>query len=555
MSKRKPPGRPPFDPRRARGASAEPSLFSDPKAGEPQPPLQPIPESDSSSAPNAVGVSAEPVLLTVSALTQLVRGAIKRQLPGTLYVIGQISNVSRPTGGHIYLTLTDEECEVRCVIWRSDAASLKFLPVDGLEVIATGEVDVYEPRGQYQFYIRRLEPRGVGALELAFRQLKFKLEKEGLFDPGRKRPIPRIPGRIAVVTSPTGAAIRDILQTLERRFPCTTVFVYPVKVQGDGASGEIAEAIRRINASSALLGGIDVMIVGRGGGSLEDLWAFNEESVARAIHESGIPVVSAVGHEVDFTIADFVADLRAATPTAAAELVVPQLTDLFAALDTLAHRLSRTASRTLDAARNRLTVAERCEWFRDPLGRIGHRQQQLDEATSRLRLAISRRLTHHRANLHELEVRLTRVRPEVQLAQRRENISKLEHRLRWALGHSNLLLERRLAGLDLRLRAASPAHTVEQAQPILGQLAGRLTRAMARYLGDRASLLSGIEARMAAGSHEAILNRGFTITRRKEDGRIVRSAADAVPGDELVTKTSSGEIESRVESTPRKTSQ
>lgn len=555
MSKRKPPGRPPFDPRRARGASAEPSLFSDPQDIEPQPPLQPMPAPDRSPGQEAVAASGEPALLTVSALTRLVRGAIKRQLPGTLYVIGQISNVSRPTGGHIYLTLKDEESEVRCVMWRSDAASVKFAPADGLEVIATGEVDVYEPRGQYQFYIRRLEPRGVGALELAFRQLNAKLEKEGLFDPDRKRPIPKIPRRIAVVTSPTGAAIQDILQTLERRFPCITVFVYPVKVQGDGASGEIAEAICRINASSLLLGGIDVMIVGRGGGSLEDLWAFNEEAVARAIHASRIPVVSAVGHEVDFTIADFVADLRAATPTAAAELVVPQLIDLFAALDTLAHRLSRAASKTLDAARGRLAVAERCEWFRDPIGRIGHRQQQLDETTGRLRLAISRRLALHRAALHELEVRLTRVRPEVQLAHRREKIAKMEHRLRWALGHYNLVLERRLAGLDLRLRAASPAYAVEQCRPILGQLAGRLTRAMTRYLGDRASMLCGIEARMAAGSHEAILNRGFTITRRKQDGRIVCSAADTGAGDALVTKTSSGEIESRVESTSEKTSQ
>lgn len=547
MSKRKPPGRPPFDPRRAKGAPTEPILFS-------QPPADVSPTSGALPPEAAAGarapVAEEPLVLSVSDLTRLVRGAIKRQLPGTLYVVGQISNISRPAGGHIYLTLKDEESEVRCVMWRSDAASLKFAPADGLEVIATGEVDVYEPRGQYQFYIRRLEPRGVGALELAFRQLKAKLEREGLFDPARKRPIPAIPRRVAVVTSLTGAAIRDILQTINRRFPCITVYVYPVKVQGEGASAEIADAIRRLNAARESLGGIDVMIVGRGGGSLEDLWAFNEEAVARAIHASAIPIISAIGHEVDFTIADFVADLRAATPTAAAELVAPLLVDLIGGLDTQAHRLMRAVLGRVETCRAQLAVVERCEWFRDPLSRLGQKHQRLDETTGRLRLAMSKRLVACRTTLHDTEVRLTRVRPEVQLAQRRERLAKIEHRLRWALGHCNLMKERSLAAAELRLKASSPDRLTHTGRLLLGELDGRLTRAVARAHADRERLVSGMEARLAAGSHEAILNRGFTITRRREDGKIVRSSADAAPGDRLVTRTARGEIESRVESTP-----
>ena len=250
---------------------------------------------------------AGPGTITVTELTRLIKGAIQAQLPAELHLVGEISNFTRSANGHLYFTMKDAASEIRCVMWRTAAGAMRFQPSDGLAVIATGAVDVYEPRGQYQFYVRKLEPRGVGALELAFRQLKERLAKEGLFAPERKRDLPRVPERIAVVTSATGAAIRDILQTLRRRYPAVRVFVFDVRVQGDGAAGEVADAIRRINRNRERLGGIDVMIVGRGGGSLEDLWAFNEEAVARAIFASKIPVVSAVGHEVDFTIADFTA--------------------------------------------------------------------------------------------------------------------------------------------------------------------------------------------------------------------------------------------------------
>jgi exodeoxyribonuclease VII large subunit len=446
----------------------------------------------------------------------------------------------------LYFTLKDETSEVRCVMWRSSARSLRFRPADGLEVLATGSVDVYEPRGQYQLYVRRLEPRGVGALELAFRQLKERLEEEGLFDPGRKRPLPKFPRSIAVVTSNTGAAIRDILQTVRRRFPCVTVYVFGVRVQGEGAADEIAGAIGRINRAAEELGGIDVMIVGRGGGSLEDLWAFNEEVVARAIHASGIPVVSAVGHEVDFTISDLVADVRAPTPTAAAELVVPVRADLMGEIDDRQHRLAQAVRHLQAAAQVRLSAVQRAEWFRDPLGRVRQRQQQVDEAGRRLHAAVSRLLAIRRSTLQDVEVKLLRVRPAVVLAQRRELLGDMGHRLRWAQGHYNLTAERRLGETAARLMAASPLRRVEQDGILLDQLAGRLLRGMPRLIQERERATAALEARLAASSHQQILQRGFTITRRAKGDKIVRQAADVGEGDRLRTETADGAITSRV---------
>ncbi|HKQ47421.1 MAG TPA: exodeoxyribonuclease VII large subunit [Phycisphaerae bacterium] len=486
-------------------------------------------------------------MITVTALNRMVRAAIRRDLPGTLHVVGELSNLSRPSGGHLYFTLKDDASEVRGVMWQSAAASLKFQPLDGLAVIATGTIDVYEPRGQYQLLVRKLEPRGVGALELAFRQLRERLQKEGLFDPQRKRKLPRYPARIAVVTSPTGAAIHDILQTLERRFPCVEIFVYPVRVQGDGAATEIADAIRRINAASLRLGGIDVMIVGRGGGSIEDLWAFNEEVVARAIHASAIPVVSAVGHEVDITIADLVADVRAATPTAAAELVVPQLGDVLMELDVRRNRLVRASLGRLDAARNRLSLVRRYQWFCDPVSQVRLTQQRVDEAQGRLRLAASRRMATGTKALHELEVRLLRVRPEAVITKRREVLATAQERLRRAFAQYARGVERRINRRMLELVDASPRRRIEKSALHVDQLSGRLGGSMSRAIESRLRTLAVMEDRLRANSHEAVLKRGFTITRRVADGLVIRSAGDARKDDLLSTRTSDGEVRSRTE--------
>ncbi len=484
--------------------------------------------------------------LSVSELTRIIKSALREQVPAGLHVVGEISNFARAATGHLYFTMKDASSEIRCVMWRSAAEGMRFRPSDGLSVIASGSVDVYEPRGQYQFYVRRLEPRGVGALELAYRQLKERLAREGLFAAERKRPLPAFPIRIAVVTSLAGAAVRDIIKTIRRRFPLVHLLLYDVRVQGDGAAVEIADAVGRINRLRQRVGGIDVLIVGRGGGSLEDLWAFNEEIVARAIYASAIPVVSAVGHEIDFTIADFVADVRAATPTAAAELVVPTTEALAANIDRLAHRLASGARSALDTARAGLKGLERFEWFRDPLGRVWQRHQAIDEVLSRLRLALSGSWSARRSALHGLEVRLVRVRPEAVVARRRRLLSRVEQRLQIAGGRLTQGLERGLARLDGRLIAASPGRLLERESLHANQLYGRLLRAVSVELSQSHRAVSSLETRLQAGSHERILARGFSITRIKRSGRFVADPKQLHEGQRLTTQTRGGEFDSKV---------
>lgn len=270
----------------------------------------------------------------VSQLTSNIKIVLEDSFSNIL-VEGEISNFRNPSSGHFYFTLKDEKSELKCVSFKSNNEKMKFEVRDGMHVICKGKISVYEKQGIYQFYVSKIEPRGIGALQLAFEQLKERLFKEGLFDESRKRPIPKLPDRIGIVTSPTGAAIRDVLNVLKRRFSNVEIIVNPVKVQGEGAKEEIAQAIEDFNR----LDNVDVIIIGRGGGSLEDLWAFNEEVVARAVYNSKIPIISAVGHEIDWMITDFVADLRAPTPSVAAELVIPEKRDLIEILDNIEKRL------------------------------------------------------------------------------------------------------------------------------------------------------------------------------------------------------------------------
>jgi len=485
--------RPPFDPRLVKG--------------DPEPPA-PDPHTP----------------LTVSQLTRMVKRAIENHLPPTVYVIGQISNYKCHTSGHLYFVLKDEHCELSCVMWRSAAASMKFKPTDGLEVVATGQVDVFERSGRYQLYVRRLEPRGVGALELAFRQLCEKLQKEGLFDPAHKKPLPRFPERIAVVTSPTGAAIRDILQTLKRRYPCVRVFVHPVTVQGPTAAPEIVQAIRMFNRHGASLGGIDVMIVGRGGGSLEDLWAFNEEIVARAIFDSRIPVISAVGHEVDVSISDLVADVRAATPTAAAELAVPVRDEWLHTLGATARRLSRMITDTLALRRGALDALLQRSSLRQPILLVRTREQSVDEIGARFAHTMSDRLHRWHRLLGAIEVTLQRIRPAALAARLQRRIADAGHRLQWAVSRVALNDERRLAATCERLALSAPRHRVTHVKERLDQLARRIE----------------------AMSHRSTLKRGFTITRIKKGRVVVRCRHDVRDGELVVTETVDGDFESRV---------
>ncbi|UCG53653.1 MAG: exodeoxyribonuclease VII large subunit [Candidatus Latescibacterota bacterium] len=316
---------------------------------------------------------------TVSEINAQIRTIIEENYPDVT-VLGEISNFKRHTSGHLYFTLKDADSQLRTVCFRSDAGRVTFEPEDGMRVLASGRLTLYEPYGQYQLVAYSLEEAGAGELERAFRELCEKLEKEGLFDPEHKKPLPVYPFRIAVVTSPTGAAVRDIISTLRRRWPPAEILLFPVAVQGENAAPEISRAL-------GLLGGVedlDLVITGRGGGSLEDLWAFNEEVVARAIFDCPIPVVSAVGHETDFTISDFVADVRAATPTMAAEIAVPQLDEILARLDERENRLLKYADVTVELRRRRLEELLRSYALGQVRGRVERAMQALDFATEKL---------------------------------------------------------------------------------------------------------------------------------------------------------------------------
>jgi exodeoxyribonuclease VII large subunit len=324
---------------------------------------------------------SERKILSIGDLTRRIKKALEETVR-YVWVCGEISNYRGPgPSGHLYFTLKDSEAQLGCAMWKGMANRLRFEPENGMEVIAFGKIDVYLPHGKYQLIVEEMEPRGVGSLQLKFEQLKEKLQKEGLFDQARKRPIPFLPRKLAIVTSPTGAAVADMVRTLRTRCPALHVIVYPVKVQGDGAAQEIAAAIGHLNLS---MPEIDVMIVGRGGGSIEDLWAFNEEAVARAIHASRIPVISAVGHETDTTIADFVADLRALTPTDGAVKAVPKLDDLHLSLGDYDAKLRRALRTRADLFRSQL------DGYRDgrALGRIeempNQLKQRLDDLNDRL---------------------------------------------------------------------------------------------------------------------------------------------------------------------------
>ncbi len=324
-------------------------------------------------------------ILTVSDLTSLIKSALEESFYD-IWMEGEISNLRIPTSGHIYLTLKDKASQIRAIIFKSSARNIKFELKDGIHIICHGRVTVYDVRGEYQIVIDTVEPQGIGALQLAFEQLKEKLFKEGLFDAKRKRPIPLLPRKIGIITSSTGAAIRDILNIINRRFANVHIIINPVPVQGEGAGIEIARAIEEMNEFED----IDVLIVGRGGGSLEDLWAFNEEVVARAIYNSRIPVISAVGHEIDFTISDFVADLRAPTPSAAAELVVKNKQDLMDSLRHVFSRLKNGIKTLFDAKRSALR--EEIRAMKDPATRINEYIQRIDDLSIRLTGGINRYL-------------------------------------------------------------------------------------------------------------------------------------------------------------------
>jgi exodeoxyribonuclease VII large subunit len=430
-------------------------------------------------------------IFSVSELSQGIKNLLEREYPD-VWVTGEVSNFRAAASGHLYFTLKDATAQLRAVCFRNQARYLKFKPQDGISVIARGHLSVYEARGEYQLYVEYLEPAGLGALQLAFEQLKQKLAAEGLFDIARKKPLPLLPRAIGVVTSPTGAVIRDILRILRRRFRNMNVLIYPVKVQGEGAAGEIVEGVKYFNREP----NVEVMIVGRGGGSLEDLWAFNEEVVARAIAASGIPVISAVGHETDFTIADFVADLRAPTPSAAAELVVHRKQDFLTELENRARRMTQIVRLQLSEARQRLTELRMHHAFQTLATRLAERAQRVDDAVASLERSM--RSVLNRARQEWLRASAGVVRYDF----------------------------RRLLGLK---RAA------------LDERLGRFDAALRRFLTERHNRLAQVEAILKERSPLAILQRGYSITRDAA-GKIVRDAEAVVLGSDISVRLARGEL-------------
>jgi exodeoxyribonuclease VII large subunit len=434
-------------------------------------------------------------IYSVSELSLEIRSLFENRFPD-VWVTGEVSNLRTAGSGHMYFTLKDDTAQLRAVCFRSQARYLKFKPQDGLTVIARGRLSVYEARGEYQLYVEFLEPAGLGALQLAFEQLKQKLSGEGFFDPARKKLLPMLPRTIGIVTSPTGAVIRDILRVLHRRFRNIDVVLYPVKVQGEGAANEIAEGIEHFNQQAQ----VDVLILARGGGSMEDLWAFNEEVVARAIFASQVPVLSAVGHETDFTIADFVADLRAPTPSAAAELVVHRKQDFVAEIDAHARHVAQMMRLMISEARQALMELSLHNVFQRVTIRIAERAQRVDDFVA----ALERRM---RLRLH---------------AARQEWLRASAGVVRYDFTR------------HVRLKRAS-----------LREREQKIRTHFQRFLTERRNRLQQLESVLRERSPLTLLERGYSVARDAE-GRVVRDAAQVAVGADVSITLARGILETVV---------
>jgi len=431
---------------------------------------------------------------TVAQLTRRIRQALEGALPAVA-VEGEVSNLKAAASGHLYFNLKDRDAQIRCVMFRAAAQSLRFRVEDGLQLVARGRITVYEQRGEYQLQVALLEPKGAGALQLAFEQLKKKLEAEGLFDEARKRAIPFLPRRVGIVTSPQGAAVRDMLNVIGRRFPSMPVLIAPALVQGEQAAREISAAIALLNRR-AKEQKIDVIIVGRGGGSVEDLWAFNEEVVARAIAASKVPVISAVGHETDFTIADFAADLRAPTPSAAAELAVPNRADLMATVHGWRRQLLRLAATELRR------MLERYDHLRSRLGSPEQQVRQAQQRVDDLRERMGKALAHHRRHLGQRHAQarelLLGYRPDRLIPLWRREARTLQRRLGPALRRHAARLRERAEGAIARLDAVSPLATLARGYSVVSDTQGRLVRSVEQVRSGDA-----IDVRLSDGAFGA----------------------------------------------------
>ncbi|TNF55332.1 MAG: exodeoxyribonuclease VII large subunit [Gammaproteobacteria bacterium] len=436
---------------------------------------------------------------TVSRLTREVRAVLEGSFP-LLWVEGEMSNLSQPASGHIYFSLKDEASQVRCAMFRNKRLLLGFRPINGQQVLARARVSLYEGRGDFQLVVEHLEPAGAGALRLEFERLKRKLAAEGLFDPALKRPLPAFPRQVGLITSPSGAAVRDLISVFGRRFPALPLVIYPTQVQGDGAVADLVEMLTLANRRAEC----DVLILARGGGSLEDLRAFNDEGLARAIRASAIPVVTGVGHEIDLTLADLVADQRGATPSAAAELVSPSALHLRQRLIAHEQRLYQSQARHLENLRRRWQAAERHLRLLHPRAELERRQQRTDELERRLGEALRRRLETLRRRQEQAGSRLLLRNPAARVA----------------------TLRLRLSALDERLRRAPP-----------------------RLIALQHEHLSGLAQALHALSPLATLARGYAILHRTTSGEVIRDATQVAVGERVTARLGQGTLTARIEST------
>lgn len=429
-------------------------------------------------------------IYSVSRLVRETRAVLEGSFP-LLWVEGEISNLARPASGHLYFSLKDEVAQVRCAMFRMKRQRLRFQPTNGQQVLIRARVSLYEARGEFQLIAEHMEPAGEGALRLAFEQLKEKLAAEGLFDAANKKPLPLLPKQIGLITSPSGAAIRDLLSVLGRRFPAIPIVVYPVPVQGDEAPEKIVRMLQVANLRQEC----DLLILSRGGGSLEDLQAFNDERVARMIHASEIPVMSGIGHEIDFTIADFVADLRAPTPSAAAEHATP----------------------------------DQFEWRR-----------RLQRLLRQLGTHVNQRIGNAHHQLDKLEQRLLRQHPRQRLTQRTLRLEEISQRLLQAQQHRQMRLGSRLQSLQMRLEHQSPASRMESLQIKLTNLQARLQRCMGERVRQRQTRLAQLSRDLHNLSPLNTLQRGYAIATRHADGQVLRTATQITAGEQAEIRLSQG---------------
>jgi len=441
-------------------------------------------------------------IYTVSQITSLIKTSLENSLPAQLTITGEISNFKQhQSSGHCYFELKDENAILPCVMWSSSFEKLKFKPENGLAIIAKGHIDVYAPAGKYQFYAESMQPAGMGALQLAFEQMQKRLAAEGLFKDEHKKPLPKYPFRIGILTSESGAALHDIIDSIYNRWPVAKLLFYDVPVQGEGAAEKIAKAIKDVNRRNNVLK-LDVIIVGRGGGSMEDLWAFNEEVLARAIFASDIPVISAVGHEVDVTIADFVADARASTPTKAGVIAVPDIREVLQQIDSAGKRIRQNTESILKLCWQKLATILAAEVFHAPLGIIRDREQMLDELQGSIVNSAQSIVLNIRKLLQTYFEKILKIEPHRIFADRKISLNNLQYR-------SNTAIKTVMNKLTMQL--------------------------------------SGPANRLAALNPRSVLQRGYSITRNKRTSTVVKSLNDVEISDLIITELANeNTIESKV---------